>query len=119
MSFKSSLIMLLIVRQQEQSLRINTPIYFGQDGAMVLERLEAELLGDHIPGGDMPSPPTSSVPDASIFPLYSQRLLSRGGHSTAGCVLRALPSSTYSSFSSNTKSTGKETGSFSWQEEKL
>jgi hypothetical protein len=36
MLFKSSLIMLLIVRQQEQSLRINTPIYFGQDGAMVL-----------------------------------------------------------------------------------
>ena len=30
MSLKSSLIMLLIVRQQEQSLRISIPIYFGQ-----------------------------------------------------------------------------------------
>jgi hypothetical protein len=102
MSFKSSLIMLLIVRQQEQSLRINTPIYFGQDGAMVLERLEAKLLGDHdgdhIPGGDMPPPSTSNVPDASIFPLSSQRPLSRGGHSVVGCVPRTLPSSTYSSF---------------------
>jgi hypothetical protein len=114
--------MLLIVRQQEQSLRINTPIYFGQDGAMVLERLEAELLGDHdgdhILGGDLPPPSTSNVPDASIFPLSSQRPLSRGGHSAAGCVPQTLPSSTYSS-SSNSKSTGKETRSFSWQEENL
>ena len=95
--------MLLIVRQQEQSLRIYTPIYFGQDGAIVLERLEEELLGDHdgdhIPGGDLPLPSTSSVLDASIFPLSSQRPLSCGGHSTAGCVPQKLPSSTYSSSS--------------------
>jgi hypothetical protein len=114
--------MLLIVRKQEQSLRINTPIYFGQDGAMVLERLEAELLGDHdgnhIFGGDLPPPSTSSVPDASVFPLSSQRPLSRGGHSATGCVPQTLPSSTYS-FSSNSKSIGKETRSFSWQEENL
>jgi hypothetical protein len=30
MSFKSSLIMMLIIRQQEQSLKIGTPIYFGR-----------------------------------------------------------------------------------------
>jgi hypothetical protein len=58
---------------------------------MVLERLEAELLGDHIPGGDMPPPSTSNVLDASILPLSSQRPLSRGGHSAVGRVPRSLP----------------------------
>jgi hypothetical protein len=114
--------MLLTLRQQEQSLRINTPIYFGQDGAMVLERLEAELLGDHdgdhILGGDLPPPSTSNVLDASIFPLSSPRPLSCGGHLAVGCVPQTLPSSTYFS-SSNSKSTGKETRSLSWQEENL
>jgi hypothetical protein len=61
-----------------------------KDGAMVLEHLEAELLGDHdgdhIPGGDMPPPSTSSVPDASILPISSQHPLSRGGHSVVGRV---------------------------------
>jgi hypothetical protein len=57
---------------------------------MVLERSKSELLGghdgDHIRGGDMPPPSTSSILDALIFPLSSQRPLSRGGYSTAGCV---------------------------------
>jgi hypothetical protein len=39
----------------------------------------------------MPPPSTSSVPNASILPLSSQRPLSRGGHSAAGCVPRTLP----------------------------
>jgi hypothetical protein len=66
-----------------------------EDGAIVLERLEEELLGDrdgdHIPGGDMPPPSTSGVLNSSILPLSSQRPLSCGGHSIAGCVPRSLP----------------------------
>jgi hypothetical protein len=46
-----------------------------QYGAMVLEHLEAEILGDHdgnhILGGDMPPPSISRVSDASILPLSS------------------------------------------------
>jgi hypothetical protein len=61
-----------------------------KDGAIVLERLEEELLGDcdgdHIPGGDMLPPSTSGVTDSSILPLSSQRPLSRGDHSAAGRV---------------------------------
>jgi hypothetical protein len=61
-----------------------------EDGAIVLERLEEELLGDHdgdhIPGGDMPPPSTSDVPNSTILPLSSQRPLSRGGHSAVGHV---------------------------------
>jgi hypothetical protein len=61
---------------------------------MVLERLEAELLGDHnsdhIPVGDMPPPSTSNVPDASILSLSSQRPLTHGGHSVVGRVPRSL-----------------------------
>jgi hypothetical protein len=66
-----------------------------EDGAIVLESLEEELLGDHdgdhIPGGDMPPPSTSGVANSTILPLFSQRPLSRGGHSVAGRVPRSLP----------------------------
>jgi hypothetical protein len=66
-----------------------------EDGAIVLERLEEELLGDrdgdHIPGGDMPPPSTSDVPNSTMLPLSSQSPLSRGGHSTVGRVPRSLP----------------------------
>ena len=66
-----------------------------RDGTIVLERLEEELLsdhdGDHIPGGDMPPPSTTRVPDSSVLPLSTQRPLSRGGHSVVGRVPRSLP----------------------------
>jgi hypothetical protein len=48
-----------------------------EDGTIVLERLEEELLsdhdGNHIPGGDMPPPSTIRVPDSSVLPLSTQR----------------------------------------------
>jgi hypothetical protein len=57
---------------------------------MVLELLEAKLLGDHdgdrIPPKDMPSPSTSNIRDASIFPLSSMHPLSHAGHSPIGHV---------------------------------
>jgi hypothetical protein len=66
-----------------------------QDGTIVLERLQEELLtdhdGDHIPGGDMPPPSTTRVPDSLVLPLSTQHPLSRGGHSAAGRVPRSLP----------------------------
>jgi hypothetical protein len=66
-----------------------------QDGTIVLERLQEELLsdhdGDHIPGRDMPPPSITRVPDSSVLPLSAQRPLSRGGHSIAGRVPRSLP----------------------------
>jgi hypothetical protein len=66
-----------------------------EDGTIVLERLEEELLsdhdGDHILGGDMPPTFIRRVLDSSILPLSAQRPLSRGGHSTSGCVPRSLP----------------------------
>jgi hypothetical protein len=66
-----------------------------QDGTIVLERLQEELLsdhdGDHIPGGDMPPPSTTRVLDSSVLPLSTQHPLSRGGHSVAGHVPRSLP----------------------------
>jgi hypothetical protein len=66
-----------------------------EDGTIVLECLEEELLsdhdGDHIPGGDMPPPSTSRVPDSSVLPLSAQRPLSHGGHSAVGRVPRSLP----------------------------
>jgi hypothetical protein len=66
-----------------------------EDGAIVLERLEEELLGDrdgdHIPGGDMPPPSISDVPNSTILPLSSQCPLSHGGHSAVGRVPRSLP----------------------------
>jgi hypothetical protein len=57
-----------------------------EDGAIVLEQLEAKLLGDHIPGADMPPPSTSKVLDALVFPLSSQHPMSREGHSDVGRV---------------------------------
>jgi hypothetical protein len=66
-----------------------------QDGTIALERLQEELLsdhdGDHIPGGDMPPPSTTRVPDSLVLPLFAHRPLSRGGHSVAGRVPRSLP----------------------------
>jgi hypothetical protein len=66
-----------------------------QDGTIVLECLQEELLsdhdGDHIPGGDMPPPSTTRVPDSSVLPLSTQHPLSRGGHSAVGRVPRSLP----------------------------
>jgi hypothetical protein len=61
-----------------------------QDGTIVLECLQEELLsdhdGDHILGGDMPPASTTRVPDSSVLPLSAHRPLSRGGHSVAGHV---------------------------------
>jgi hypothetical protein len=66
-----------------------------EDGTIVLERLEEELLSDHdddhIHGGDRPPPSTTRVPDSSVLPLSAQCPLSRGGHSTVGRVPRSLP----------------------------
>jgi hypothetical protein len=66
-----------------------------QDGTIVLERLEEELLsdhdGDHIPGRDMPPPSTTRVPDSSVLPLSAQCPFSRGAHSIVGRVPRSLP----------------------------
>jgi hypothetical protein len=66
-----------------------------QDGTIVLECLEEEILGDHdgdhIPGGDMPPPSTTRVPDSSVLPLSAQRPLSRGGHSAVDRVPQSLP----------------------------
>jgi hypothetical protein len=68
-----------------------------EDGAMVLERLEAQLLGDHngdrIPRVDMPPPSTSRFPDASVLPLSPQHPVLCGGHSVVGRVPRTLPPS--------------------------
>jgi hypothetical protein len=61
-----------------------------EDGAIVLERLEAELLGDHdgdhIHGVDMPPPSTNRFLDAKKFPLSSQHPTLCGGHAVARCV---------------------------------
>ena len=66
-----------------------------QDGTIDLESLQEELFsdhdGDHIPGGDMPPPSTTRVPDSSVLPLSAQRPLSCGGHSVVGRVPRSLP----------------------------
>jgi hypothetical protein len=43
-----------------------------ENGAIVLECLEAELLGDHIHGAGMPPPPTSRFSDVKSLPLASQ-----------------------------------------------
>jgi hypothetical protein len=65
-----------------------------QDGTIVLERLQEELLsdhdGDHIPG-DMLLPSTTRVLDSLVLPLSTQHPLSGGGHSAAGRVPRSLP----------------------------
>jgi hypothetical protein len=50
----------------------NNPETNLEDAAMVLEYLEAKLLGDHDGdhGGDTPPLSISNVPDASILPFY-------------------------------------------------
>jgi hypothetical protein len=82
--------------------------------------LEAELLGDHdgdyILGVDMPPPSTSSIPDASIFPLSSQCPLSHGGHSATNRVPRTLPPTPTPLLQ---RSREKKIRSFLWQEENL
>jgi hypothetical protein len=50
-----------------------------EDGAIVLECLEAKLLGDHdgdhIHGANMPPPSTSKFSNARVFPLSLQHLM--------------------------------------------
>ena len=68
-----------------------------EDGAIALERLDDELLGDHegdphpIHTSEMPPPTTSRFTDAGVLPLASQRPTVRGGHSSSSCVPRSLP----------------------------
>ena len=66
-----------------------------EDGAIALECLEVELLGDHdgdpIHTSEMPPPTTSRFLDAGVFPLASQRLTICGGHSSSSHVPRSLP----------------------------
>ena len=70
------------------------------DGAMVLERLEAELLGDddgdHVTTvtTEMPTPPSSSVrpiQPVPVFPPASQPPSSRGDRVAIGRDSRPLP----------------------------
>jgi hypothetical protein len=92
-----------------------------QDGTIVLERLQEELLsdhdGDHIPGGDMPPLSTTRVPDSLVIPLstmYTTSIVTWGPFSCWSCsTITSTCSSSYS------KITGEETRSFSWQEEIL
>ena len=55
-----------------------------EHGAITLERLKDELLGDHdgdpIHTSEMPPPTTNRFPDAGVFPLASQRSTIRGRH---------------------------------------
>ena len=62
-----------------------------EDGAIALERLEDELLGDLIHTSEMPPPTTSRFTDAGVLPLASQRPTIRGGHSSSSRVPRSLP----------------------------
>ena len=66
-----------------------------EDGAIALERLEDELLGDHegdlIHTSEMPPPTTNRFPDAGVLPLASQRPTIHGGHSSSSRVPRSLP----------------------------
>ena len=65
-----------------------------EDGAIALECLEDELLGDHegdpIHTSEMPPPTTSRFSDAGVFPLASQHLAFNGGHSSSSRVPRSL-----------------------------
>jgi hypothetical protein len=76
-------------------MTIQRRLIYRVEPLFFLECLQEQLLsdhdGDHIPGGDMPSPSTTRVPDSSVLPLSTQRPLSRGGHSAVGRVLRSLP----------------------------
>jgi hypothetical protein len=55
-----------------------------EDGAIVIEHLEAEILSDHgddhIHGAYMPPPSTRRFPYAAVFLLSSQHLVLHGGH---------------------------------------
>ena len=66
-----------------------------EDGAIALERLEDELLGDHegdpIHTSEMPPPATSRFPDAGVLPLVSQRSAIHGGHSSSSHIPQPLP----------------------------
>ena len=68
-----------------------------EDGAIALECLEDELLGDHkgdphpIHTSEMPPPTTSRFTDVGVLPLDSQRPTIRGGHSSSSRVPRSLP----------------------------
>ena len=65
-----------------------------EDGAIALEGLEAELLGDHdgdpIHTSDMPPPTTSRFQDARVFPLASQPPRICQGHSSSSHVPQSL-----------------------------
>jgi hypothetical protein len=63
-----------------------------EDGAIVLEHLEVELLGDHIYGVEMPSASISRFLDVGALPLASQHPALCGGHVATGRVPRTLPS---------------------------
>ena len=65
-----------------------------EDGAIALERLEDELLGDHegdpIHTSKMPPLTTNRFPDAGILPLAPQRPTIHGCHSSSSRVPRSL-----------------------------
>ena len=66
-----------------------------EDGAIALERLEAELLGDHegdpIHTSEMPPPTTNRFLDAGVLPLDSQRSRICASQSSSSHVPRSLP----------------------------
>jgi hypothetical protein len=66
-----------------------------EDRDIVLECLEAKILGDHdgdhIHGENMPPPSPSRLPDVGALPLASQRLVLHGGHVVVDHVPRTLP----------------------------
>ena len=91
-----------------------------EDGAIALERLEDELLGDHegdphpMHTSEMPPPTTSRFTDVGVLPLASQHSAIRGGHSSSSHVPRSLPASPIPP-----RTQEKEIGGFSWQEHNL
>ena len=89
-----------------------------EHGAITLERLKAELLGDHdgdpIHTSEMPPPTTSRFTDAGVLPLASQRSTIRGGPSSSSRDPRSLPAAPIPP-----RTHKKKIGSFSWQEENL
>jgi hypothetical protein len=79
-----------------------------EDEAIVLERLEAKLLGDHIHGANMPPPSTSRFSNTGVFPLSSQHPTS-----SSWWLCSTNISTYFYPFSSLIM--GKEARSFSWQ----
>jgi hypothetical protein len=63
--------------------------------AIILERLEAELLGnhdsDHIHEANIPPPSTSKFPNAGAFPSTSQHPALHWDHVAIGRVPQMLP----------------------------